>query len=92
MARPDRPSNLKGHLNMRLSNPAQERARAALSLEQMTKADRATVAVHLRRFVVALKAQRRFDQAVADSITRLARDPAFKQQISQLLSPKGASL
>ena len=43
---------------MRLSNPAQERARVALSLEQLTKADRENiVAVHLRRFTAALQRQ-----------------------------------
>jgi hypothetical protein len=65
---------------VRLDNPGQERARTALSLERMTKEDRANIAVHLRRFMAALEHQRRFDRDVAASLERLARNPAFRRR------------
>jgi hypothetical protein len=68
----------------RLDNPRQERALAALSLAQMTKDDRAKIAVHLRRFMAALEHQRRFDRDVAAAIERLARNPAFRKRLPAL--------
>jgi hypothetical protein len=75
----------------RLENPRQERARATLALAELTKSERASVAVHLRRFMAALEHQRRFDRDVMASLERLARNPAFRERINQLLSTKDTS-
>jgi hypothetical protein len=68
----------------KLENPRQERARVALSQEQLTKDERAKIAVHLQRFVAALEHQRRFDAAVASSLERLAANPVFRQRLLAL--------
>jgi hypothetical protein len=71
---------------VQLSNPRQERARNALSLEQLTKSQRATIAVHLRRFMTALREQKAFDEKVAASLVRIARNPAFRKRLLALNS------
>jgi hypothetical protein len=76
---------------VQLSNPRQERARAALSLEQLTKAERKTVAFHLLRFTASLQQQRRFDSDVAAALERSLRAPDFRERIIELLSPKRTS-
>jgi hypothetical protein len=58
--------------------------------EDLPLEDRLRVAAMASRFFECLAVQRRFDQAVAASIERLARNPAFVERINQLLSPKGA--
>jgi hypothetical protein len=68
---------------VQLSNPAQERARAALSLEQLTKDDRAKLGILVRRFQKSLQQQRAFDDKVAASLERLARRPANFPSVKQ---------
>jgi hypothetical protein len=53
-------------------------------LENLTREDRARIAVHLRRFIASLQRQRRFDAEVAASLERLARNPAFRKRLLAL--------
>jgi hypothetical protein len=60
---------------------------------ELTPEQRARVAVHLKRFVEAIRQERAFDEKVAASIERLARNPAFRQRLAalDLSSNKGIS-
>ena len=62
--------------------------------EDLPLEERLKVAAMASRFFECLAVQRRFDQAVADSIERLfARNPAFRQRLAalDLSSNKGIS-
>jgi hypothetical protein len=56
--------------------------------DNLTREDRARLAVHLRRFTAAIEHQRRFDRDVMSSITRSLRDPIIRKQLKQLLSER----
>jgi hypothetical protein len=73
---------------MRLSNPRQDRARSALALEQLSKAERKTITFHVLRFTAAIQAQRKFDADVAAALERLLCDPAHRARIVRLISPE----
>jgi hypothetical protein len=57
-------------------------------LESLTREQRARIAIPFRLFVAAIQAQRKFDADVAAAIERLARQPAFRERINQILSTK----
>jgi hypothetical protein len=59
-----------------------------MELNSLTPEARARIAVHLKRFMTAMNQQRAFDDKVAASLERLARNPAFRQRINQMLSTK----
>ena len=61
---------------MQLSNPAQERARAALATERAAQADMAKLALLVERFHRSFEAQQRFDADVIASLVRSLRNPS----------------
>jgi hypothetical protein len=58
-----------------------------MQLESLTPEQRARIAVPFRRFMAAIKEQRRFDQQVAASIERLLCDPVHRARIVRMISP-----
>lgn len=84
---------------MQLENPRQQRARAALNLDHLSKTDRLKLADHLVRFERAWQAQQRHDTDVVAGLVRTLRNPrgvqrvevdALKQFILQIIEEKDA--